>query len=162
MAYPLLPTPFCGTLKIGNHVVTHSNSFASYVGVGTKNQKNKNKHDDASLPLEGGATRPPAAAVRCASPVLAAAASKAIIAVHGLRHTVYVHALSFKAPQRMICIAVFFVWVIWGLFCEVFKIRSVFLSCVCLNWNGVLGRGCDNAKLSEEKRFFTEWGPVIQ
>ena len=31
-----------------------------------------------------------------------------------------------------------------------------------MNRNGVLGRGCDEAEISEEKRLFTEWGPGIQ
>ena len=30
------------------------------------------------------------------------------------------------------------------------------------SWNGVLGRGCDEAEISEEKCLFTEWGPDIQ
>ena len=29
-------------------------------------------------------------------------------------------------------------------------------------WNGVSGRGCDEAEISEEKHLFTEWGPGIQ
>ena len=29
-------------------------------------------------------------------------------------------------------------------------------------WNGVLGRGCDEVEISEEKRLFTEWLPGIQ
>ena len=33
---------------------------------------------------------------------------------------------------------------------------------LALSQNGVLGRGCDEAKISEEKRLFTEWGPGIQ
>ena len=28
--------------------------------------------------------------------------------------------------------------------------------------NGGLGRGCDEAKIGEEKQLFTEWGPAIQ
>ena len=28
--------------------------------------------------------------------------------------------------------------------------------------NGVWGRGCDEAEISEEKLLFTEWGPGIQ
>ena len=31
-----------------------------------------------------------------------------------------------------------------------------------LCWSGVLGRGCNEAEISEEKRLFTEWGPGIQ
>ena len=30
------------------------------------------------------------------------------------------------------------------------------------SWSRVLGRGCDEAEISEEKRLFTEWGPGIQ
>ena len=30
------------------------------------------------------------------------------------------------------------------------------------SWNGVVGRGCDEAEISEEKRLFTEWVPGIQ
>ena len=29
-------------------------------------------------------------------------------------------------------------------------------------WNGVLGRGCDEAEISAEKPLFTEWGQGIQ
>ena len=29
-------------------------------------------------------------------------------------------------------------------------------------WNGVWGRGCDEAEISEEKRLFIEWGQGIQ
>ena len=31
-----------------------------------------------------------------------------------------------------------------------------------MTWSRVLGRGCDEAETSEEKRLFTEWGPSIQ
>ena len=30
------------------------------------------------------------------------------------------------------------------------------------NWNGVWGRGCDEAEISKEKCLFTEWGGGIQ
>ena len=42
----------------------------------------------------------------------------------------------------------------WGIDC--------WCGIVGLIWSPVLGRGCDEAEISEERRLFTEWGPDIQ